>query len=185
MSMENRSFVEALEEVRQSRPIVSPNLGFRKQLSLWFDMGFTLEGSSRAHAIYKMECVARQMARGTDFSQISLPYADNPTESYYMCTNCQAGIFAQDHLIHHEKGVNRWGLKDPNCENLECRGHFLRVINWMKVQIENGESGDLVCPNCAIILGSWNWRPLNCTCKSSVVPSFIILKAKVSFSGNW
>jgi hypothetical protein len=39
----------ALAKLKQARSCVSPNSGFTEQLTLWRDMGFSLEGDSKAH----------------------------------------------------------------------------------------------------------------------------------------
>jgi len=49
----NMSVYEAYDAVKKSRPCVSPNIGFLKQLLLFNEMGLKLEGTSLAHQVYK------------------------------------------------------------------------------------------------------------------------------------
>jgi len=187
MYVDHIPFEQALEQVRKARPIVSPNHGFRKQLIMWHEMEYQIEGTKKAHSVYKMEIAAKKLRRGMTLQEMQLPYAPDPQESYYMCSSCQRGLFSDENIITHEKGVDTWGYKEESCNSLECRGYYLQLMSWMKDQIEKGNGGDLICPSegCGATLGSWSWKPLSCSCHSVICPSFTVLKARVTFSGKW
>jgi len=187
MKVDGLTFEEALEEVKKARPIVSPNLGFRKQLNLWYDMQFQLEGTTKAHAVYKMEMAARKFIVTGTLDAAVLHYAPDPVESYYMCDLCQRGLFGEDNLVPHEKGIGRWGFKEYSEIELECTGHHIQVMAWMKGQIEGSSGGQLQCPTptCNNVVGSFSWQHTNCTCESVIRPAFVIIKTKVTFTGKW
>jgi len=187
MKTDRITFEEALEEIQKARPIVSPNLGFRKQLRMWYDMEYELEGNTKAHALYKMEIAAKRVTATGRVDSSLLQYAGDPGESYYMCNQCERGLFSPDHFVPHEKGVGRWGFKEYSAEELDCTGHYVQVMSWMKEQIEAASLGDLYCPtpDCKNVIGSFSWQSTICSCASVVRPAFLIHKEKVTFTGTW
>jgi len=183
MWSERITFNKALEEVRKARPWVSPNYGFVKQLNLWYNLGYQLEGTTKAHAIYKMQHSAKIVREGTDLSDISLIYSPDPQKPYYMCSNCKLGLFTKENIMEHDKSVDSWGWKDTK-KDLECTGYYLQPMEWMKEQIQKKKDGEFLCPTkeCGVNLGSWNWDQVECSCETEVVPSFVIFTKSVSFS---
>jgi len=172
-------FAPALVKLKQARSCVSPNSGFTEQLNLWREMGFSLQGDSKAHRIYKLRSLAHKFC-GKDAEPDDIPTFDDPVlhqtgTAGFQCRGCSRLLFLEDHLVGHQKGVGAVSL----CSNsrLECDSYYVAPMSWM-LGIHK-MSGDIQCPSCFIVIGSWNWEPTKCSCLTSVTPAFKLDKFKV------
>jgi len=182
MATESLTFEQALEEVKKARPFVSPNMGFRRQLRLWQEMGCTIEGTTKAHAMYKMERAASQFSKKKSVDPDGISYGTKTKDSHFKCAKCQGDVFSDEHLIEHEKGISRWGWRLNDSVDRSCNIHSIQIMDWMRGHVESVGSGDLKCPtpDCGAILGSWDWSDRECSCQTNIRPAFVILKSKVT-----
>jgi len=186
MTSESLTATNALEDLRKVRPCVCPNIGFKKQLDMWFDMGFTLEGSSKFHRLYQLQKIS---LNGIS-EDIQLPYAEDSIgaqEDCWACSSCRRKLFTPSNIIDHEPSVANAYCRE---EKMKCEVVYVEPIAWMSSSVQpnlicnynRGGLGELRCPNrhCSQIVGSWSMRPHICQgCQGVVCPAFQIKKHKV------
>jgi len=145
-------------------------------------MQFSLDGESKAHRIYKLRALAHKFC-SKDGEKEVVPTTEDPalisvppTTQVFQCRGCSRTLFLENHLIEHEKGM---GTAFSFCSSLlaECDAYYIEPMNWM-IGI-NKTRGDIQCPSCFTVIGSWNWEPTKCSCFTSLTPSFKIDKSKV------
>jgi len=176
MKKENLFVEEALSSVRNARPIVSPNCGFMKQLKMWDEMNYTLEGNSKAHRLFKLQKLSIEFSQFGTIPQLQLEEDKNIQLDFdYSCKNCQKELFTELNIIDHIKGVSIHGKRW--CEDKECNFLFLEPLSWMGELTK--EFGELLCPKCGIYLGNWTWASSKCSCLTTVSPSFKIFRENI------
>jgi len=188
MATENLTLTEAIEEVRKCRPCICPNHGFKKQLQLWHQMNFTLEGKTKAHRLYKLQ----RLSKGFDDDKKELCFAEDLTqqstvENIYACNSCRRKLFTESNIIEHD--IDEFNLFGRYFDRGTCDSFYIEPIEWMSSSVQpkiicnynRGELEELRCPNrhCMQILGTWTLCSTMCNCKATVCPSFQIKKHKV------
>lgn len=174
MKSERISQTEALSIVKTARPIVSPNCGFKKQLGMWEEMHYILEGTNKAHRLYHLQKCSREFNQYGKIPNIK-PEEDPQnihiidSDFVFSCKQCQRELFLESNSIEHIKGLSLYGKNW--CEDGDCEFVYLEPISWMG-DITKASCGDLNCPKCGIILGSWTWSSSRCSCSTMVSPSF-------------
>jgi len=185
MKTDNISFETALEIVRAARPICSPNGGFRIQLKLWYEMGFQLEGTTKAHKIYHTKSLQHEMsAQGKLTTPLMITHMNEDLKEgkVYCCKKCDNKLFTEDHIITHERGVNRFGYTFWNAKKEDCSLHNLIPLSWMN-DIHIKEDGNFMCPgNCGTLIGSWSWNSIPCNCGTILSPAFVVNITEVACS---
>lgn len=202
MRTRHLSLEEALQFVRERRPIVGPNDGFMEQLELYEKMGCRVDSSNEEFRRYTLSNVAFGIKIGfqqpcelpTDFYH-SEKKPSSPKDTVYKCRICRQPLFRSSALMAHKKGKGSaafdWRSKipanqreaspegDQTKEGEECyESLFIEPVEWMRGHVETSE-GKLACPKCQSKLGSFVWYGEPCPCGAWVAPAFHIQRSKV------
>jgi len=178
---------EALSLVKRVRPVVQPNCGFMKQLKMWEQMEYTINGNTRAHRLYLLEKLSLKYRDNGEIPDITS--YQNPqnlesidSEIIYCCINCQMELFSNLCIIEHAKGIGPHG-KNWFCTTMECDSFYLEPLAWMGNLSKDGIH-ELNCPNCNQHFGNWTWKESNCSCTTVIYPSFQVKKENVNKKKN-
>jgi len=179
MKSHGLSFEEAFSMVKASRPIVSPNCGFLKQLKMWEEMQYNLEGTSKSHKAYHLQKASKEFYGSSKMSIVipgedpqNIPSIDSDLTNSCKC--CQRDLFLDSNVISHLKGVSDQGKL---WFEEKCGYTYIEPMSWMGELC--GSGGQLYCPRCKVQLGSWNWTKSQCSCGSTIQPSFRIISDKI------
>jgi len=107
------------------------------------------------------------------------------TSMVFCCSNCGRKLFRDANIMEHVCGqegrLSKCLLfRSPDIFKC-CDAFFIEPVRWMITNDLQFVEGKLSCPNvdCNQTLGSWSWKLTECSCMSSVFPSFRIFKKKV------
>ncbi|ETS78978.1 hypothetical protein PFICI_08831 [Pestalotiopsis fici W106-1] len=186
--------LSALSTVREARSLAEPNPGFMRQLELWWEMGCPV-GSDDAvenHPIYQKwlyenklkEARDARMAPDADwirFEDEAEPADDSAEQKtsgkQMRCKKCRR-VLANSKFIVDHNGTGQ----DDNKEKADCQHIFVETLSWMRPYLQEGAlDGRLLCPNakCNAVVGRFDWRGFNCSCKEWVCPAFSLHRSRV------
>ncbi|EAA30414.1 hypothetical protein GE21DRAFT_10572 [Neurospora crassa] len=193
-----RAVTQAINWVRQTRPIAEPNDGFMEQLELWWTMGCPLESGDDAvenHPAYQRWLYKREVEDATRIGRVpdwirfedeeaaKLASENNNKEAEagggaaslsLRCKKCRRTLATKPFIVPHHQGK---GNKERDC------GHyFVEALSWMRPTLEQGElEGRLTCPNqkCLASVGRYTWQGFRCSCGDWIAPAFSLQKSKV------
>ncbi|KRX40643.1 Dual specificity protein phosphatase 12 [Trichinella murrelli] len=171
---------EALFRIQAVRSIVCPNMGFMKQLNLFFKFGWQVD---RNRPEYKLLALGkwRKLHEGgltkSTISEIISPDPDefspanstNCPKTLYTCRKCRRCLYTQQSLLEHDKKK-----PDDDCADID----FILPVKWMAESILQYE-GKINCPKCGSKLGSFIWSGSRCGCTAWISPAFMIHRCKV------
>jgi dual specificity phosphatase 12 len=151
---------DALKMVAQARSIICPNYGFKRQLDLWHEMNYNLEGDSDAHKRYRILQHHRQLSRMGEAYPDWKPRASDPLPNQagtFSCRKCQHPLFHDSHCI----------VKRPegpgSATAAPIKGHLVEPLPWIaRVPVSSNQpitwrttlDAPLPCPGCSTIVGS-------------------------------
>ncbi|KAI5286391.1 tyrosine protein phosphatase yvh1 [Ascosphaera aggregata] len=194
---------EALEMIRQTRPLCEPNEGFMEQLELFHRMQCPLDVVG--HPDYKRWVYEKavelsvQCGRGPELEDvrfedehaITTASACNSTKdeaTEIRCRKCRRKLATLPFIIPHEQSQ----------QGTQCAHIFLHPLTWMRPSLfpeqppqpnafgydasaEAPISGRIVCPNlsCAANIGKFAWQGMPCSCGTWIVPAIGLAKARV------
>ncbi|KAL2131515.1 hypothetical protein VTI74DRAFT_4936 [Chaetomium olivicolor] len=189
----NQAVAQALEWVRQTRPIAEPNDGFMRQLEMWWDMGCPADSNDAVEKepayqrwVYKREVEdAARIGRAPDwirFEDEEVPDGGAKSgipdgrggKTELKCKKCRR-VLATDPFIVPHQGRS-------NTERSDCGHFFIEALSWMRPILEEGAlDGRLICPNakCAASIGRYAWQGFKCSCGEWVAPAFSLQNSKV------
>ncbi|XP_003379610.1 putative dual specificity phosphatase, catalytic domain protein [Trichinella spiralis] len=170
---------EALLRIQAVRSIVYPNMGFMKQLNLFFKFGWQVD---RNRPEYKLLALGkwRKLHEGgltkSTISEIISPDPDefspanstNCPKTLYTCRKCRRCLYTQQSLLEHDKKK-----PDDDCADID----FILPVKWMAESILQYE-GKINCPKCGSKLGSFIWSGSRCGCAAWISPAFMIHRCK-------
>ncbi|OUC42965.1 dual specificity phosphatase, catalytic domain protein [Trichinella nativa] len=170
---------EALFRIQAVRSIVCPNMGFMKQLNLFFKFGWQVD---RNRPEYKLLALGkwRKLHEGgltkSTISEIISPDPDefspanstNCPKTLYTCRKCRRCLYTQQSLLEHDKKK-----PDDDCADID----FILPVKWMAESILQYE-GKINCPKCGSKLGSFIWSGSRCGCTAWISPAFMIHRCK-------
>jgi hypothetical protein len=96
----------ALAKLRKARPCVCPNQGFRRQLDLWGEMQYSLDGKTKAHRLYNLQKMAIEYET-TRRIPTTIYVADDPqsdSEEVFACGSCRRKLFTSANIVEHNNG---------------------------------------------------------------------------------
>ncbi|KAF8422097.1 protein-tyrosine phosphatase-like protein [Tirmania nivea] len=192
MKTRKLSAEDALETVRAARPLVCPNLSFRKQLKLYEEMG--CPDAVQEHPKYQRWLFKNQVEMSNMIGRApdQIRFCDQEKEVARVqgleegssenvelelrCKRCRQTLATSHALAPHTAVLSLARDSNPQV----CAHHFLEPLLWMKPEMSKGAvSGKLKCPKCDSKVGSYAWQGIQCSCGSWVVPGISVAKGKV------
>ncbi|RVD86426.1 uncharacterized protein DFL_004702 [Arthrobotrys flagrans] len=153
----------AIEILRTSRPIVCPNLAFRKQLDIYSE---NLDEAMRnlddvpayQRYLYRREVeISRLAHKAPTINHYGEDEAKEGSDMVLKCRKCRRTLALSKSFVDHcaasppvasssrDRILNAVGINKTNCQH-----HFLDPVVWMKPELEKGEmEGKLECPKCS------------------------------------
>ena len=184
---------QALQWVRETRPVAEPNDGFMRQLELWWDMGCPAGSDDAVEKepayqrwLYKREVEdAARIGRAPDWirfedeeTRAAVAKSGSPgnggVDTDLRCKKCRRVLATGAFVVPHRGR----GHTDP----LDCPHFFIEALSWMRPILEEGElDGRLICPNtkCGASIGRYAWQGFKCSCGEWVAPAFSLQNSKV------
>ncbi|KAF8474902.1 protein-tyrosine phosphatase-like protein, partial [Kalaharituber pfeilii] len=190
MKTRNLSAEDALRLISDIRPIICPNLSFRKQLELYEQMG--CPDNVQEHPKYQRWLFHQQveMSNAVGRAPDQIRFCDQEQEIAMVeglaegssekvevelrCKRCRQTLATSHCLVPH--------IAKQSTDNnaIACAHHFLEPLLWMKPELSKGTvSGKLECPKCKARVGSYAWQGLKCSCGGWVVPGISVARGKV------
>ncbi|KAK4151727.1 protein-tyrosine phosphatase-like protein [Chaetomidium leptoderma] len=188
-----QAVAQALEWVRETRPIAEPNDGFMRQLEMWWDMGCPAASDDAVEKepayqrwLYKREVEdAARIGRAPDFLRFEDEAAQggsaeargtNGAEAgtELRCKKCRRVLATGAFIVPHQG--------PGNAERPDCPHFFIEALSWMRPILEEGAlDGRLICPNakCVASIGRYAWQGFKCSCGEWVAPAFSLQNSKV------
>ncbi|KAK6333306.1 tyrosine protein phosphatase yvh1 [Orbilia javanica] len=186
----------AIDILRNSRPIVCPNLAFRKQLDIYAD---NLDQAMRnlddvpeyQRYLYRREVEMSRLAhKAPTINHYGEDETSGGSDMELKCRKCRRTLALSKSFVDHyaasppvtsssrDRILNMVGVNKNNCQH-----HFLDPVVWMKPELEKGEmEGKLECPKCSSKVGSYAWHGMKCNCGIWVTPAISLAKSKVDES---
>lgn len=188
---------DAVNSVKECRPRIRPNDGFKFQLELFSQMNYQVDSQNLLYKKFKLDAMVLQMQEGSNPDSIpSDLLAASPTEgqtkgeTIYRCKKCRLPLFRESSLLSHLVGEGKeafsWKSKLSNLSKMKSEeictvSLFIEPVQWM-ADIVTKQDGKLSCPKCVSKLGSFIWCGEKCPCGAWVAPAFHIQKGKVDLS---
>ncbi|EGX54345.1 tyrosine protein phosphatase yvh1 [Orbilia oligospora] len=186
----------ALEILRQSRPIICPNLAFRKQLDIYSEnLEQAIQNLDDVPAyqryLYRKEVELSRLAhKAPTINHYGEDESKEGSDMQLKCRKCRRTLALSSSFVDHyaasppvasssrDRILNAVGINKNNCQH-----HFLDPIVWMRPELEKGEmEGKLECPKCSSKIGSYAWHGMKCSCGIWVTPAISLAKGKVDES---
>ncbi|KAK3293791.1 protein-tyrosine phosphatase-like protein [Chaetomium fimeti] len=179
---------QALQLVRETRPVAEPNDGFIRQLEMWWDMGCpagTDDAVEQEPAyqrwLYKREVEdAARIGRAPDWirfeDEVASGADDAGAGTEIRCKKCRRMLATDRFSVWHQH--RGWDEAD----RAGCPHFFIEALSWMRPILEEGAlEGRLICPNtkCSASIGRYAWQGFKCSCGEWVAPAFSLQSSKV------
>lgn len=191
---------QAVEWVRQGRPIAEPNSGFMRQLELWWEMGCPADDDRAVenHPIYQKwlyECKlkeSRDLGMAPEAEWIRFEDEEEGTvkednaglqagtaagaANEIRCKKCRQVLANSKFVVEHQ-GTGNKASSAANCAHI-----FIETLSWMRPALEEGAlDGRLVCQNakCGATIGRFAWQGFKCTCGEWICPAFSLNRSRV------
>ncbi|KAK4034943.1 protein-tyrosine phosphatase-like protein [Parachaetomium inaequale] len=189
-----QAVAQALQWVRETRPVAEPNDGFMRQLEMWWDMGCPADSDDAVEKepayqrwLYKREVEdAARIGRAPDW----IRFEDEATKleggakageadggdagTELRCKKCRRVLATGPFIVPHQ---GRGNAEQPGCPHF-----FIEALSWMRPILEEGAlDGRLICPNskCSASIGRYAWQGFKCSCGQWVAPAFSLQNSKV------
>ncbi|KAF2759685.1 phosphatases II [Pseudovirgaria hyperparasitica] len=181
---------EALDLLRQARPICEPNEGFMHQLQLFHEMNTPddVESSPVYQRWMYMREVEMSRACGQAPDADKIRFEDEHTQSIdkarfeMKCRKCRRPLATSQFLEQHSKST----LEDKKIEKTgnpslaDCAHYFVDPLSWMRHELEQGKvEGRLECPKCRTNVGKYAWQGMQCSCGTWVVPGISLSRSRI------
>ena len=200
---------DALERLREVRPIVGPNAGFMDQLKLYRAMACPSDVA--AHPQYQRWLYQREveasLACGRPPDEIRFedearaPAAAAGSSAVatldVRCRRCRRSLATSAYLVEHKPRQSSGRLSHkavavgsfPSAPDQpasaappKCAHIFVDPLSWMRPELEQGKlDGRLECPSaqCRSVVGKYAWQGMRCSCGGWVIPAFSLAKGRV------
>ena len=198
---------EALERLREVRPIAEPNAGFMTQLELYHSMGCPNDVVAQPKYqrwLYQRE-VETSLACGRPPDAIRFE-DEEPRDSEsgnsaaatldVRCRKCRRNLATSTYLVSHEPKQSSGKLQaDASVDSFPntpgqpaapapttCAHIFIDPLSWMRPELEQGKlEGRLQCPSerCHSVVGKYAWQGMRCSCGGWIIPAFSLAKGRV------
>ncbi|KAH6855538.1 protein-tyrosine phosphatase-like protein [Chaetomium sp. MPI-CAGE-AT-0009] len=173
-----QAVAQALQWVRETRPVAEPNDGFMRQLEMWWDMGCPADSDDAVEQepayqrwLYKREVEdAARIGRAPD----RIRFEDEEAPGAIRCKKCRRVLATGPFIVPH-RGRGE-------ADRADCPHFFIEALSWMRPILEEGAlDGRLICPNakCSASIGRYAWQGFKCSCGEWVAPAFSLQSSKV------
>ncbi|KAF3907962.1 hypothetical protein ABW21_db0207717 [Orbilia brochopaga] len=182
----------ALDIIRETRPIICPNIGFREQLELYYQnlaQAISNLGDVPAYQrfLYRKEVEISRMADKAP--TITYWGGDEATEGGSIeslkCKMCRRTLALPESFVDHQAKsppitATARDIAAAGPSKGSCQHHFVDPVVWMRPELEKGlMEGKLECPKCNAKVGSYAWHGMKCTCGLWVVPAISLARGRV------
>jgi dual specificity phosphatase 12 len=176
---------EALDQIRQSRPLVEPNEGFMQQLEMYHRMNTPInveESPVYQRWMYQREVqISSECGMAPEASKIRYEDEHLATEDAenaefeLKCKKCRRTLATSAFLIPHQPPPHN----EPFPASLTCAHHFLDPLSWMRDELGKGEiEGRFDCPKCKAQVGKYSWKGMRCSCGKWETPAITLAKSR-------
>jgi len=191
-----QAVAQALQWVRETRPVAEPNDGFMRQLEMWWDMGCPADSDDAVERepayqrwLYKRDVEdAARIGRAPDWIRFEDEEATpeggggakaggtdgGEAGTELRCKKCRRVLATGPFIVPHQ---GRGNVEQPGCPHF-----FIEALSWMRPILEEGAlDGRLICPNakCSASIGRYAWQGFKCSCGQWVAPAFSLQNSKV------
>ncbi|KAK3385630.1 protein-tyrosine phosphatase-like protein [Podospora didyma] len=198
----SEAVAQALQWVRETRPIAEPNDGFMRQLEIYWEMGCPANSDDAVEKepayqrwLYRREVDdAARIGRAPDWIRFEDEEAEKEGGAgtgtgigadagkekagddgmELRCKKCRRVLATKPFVIPHQ---GRGSSERPDCPHF-----FIEALSWMRPTLEEGVlEGRLMCPQakCGASIGRYAWQGFKCSCGDWVAPAFSLQKSKV------
>jgi len=186
----NIPFKQALVHLQQTRVIVCPNLGFREQLEIFWEMKYQIDPKNKSFKRLKLMAMGKEREENGKLEKIE--YGEDPEKkvmvgdvrpSTYRCKKCRKVLFDEENVIEHELGKadafsrNSNFSRPTNPSRESCTSVFSEPMEW--IQGLESLDGSITCPKCESKVGNFSWIGSQCSCGAWVSPAFVFHKSKI------
>jgi dual specificity phosphatase 12 len=186
--------INALNWVRQGRPIAEPNPGFMRQLELWWAMGCPVDADNAVEKmpkyqrwLYEKELAeSRALGRKPDWIVFEDEKEEKEGEEEVetqetsrkeiRCKKCRRVLANEDYIVPH-RSLQQAAKRSEPCPHI-----FIEALSWMRPTLETEAlDGRLTCPNekCGATVGRFAWQGFKCSCGEWVCPAMSLNRARV------
>lgn len=184
------SVLDALNQLRESRPVCEPNSGFMHQLDLYAKMQTPADVDS--HPMYQRWLYQRELQLSRDTGMA--PEADKirfedehvqstgsaPASLELRCRRCRRALATSQYLVEHSPREILENPASPPVPSSACSHYFVDPLSWMRTELEQGKlDGRLECPKCKTNVGKYAWQGMQCSCGDWVVPGVSLAKGRI------
>ncbi|CAG2117707.1 unnamed protein product, partial [Medioppia subpectinata] len=164
---------ESMAFVRTKRPIIRPNDGFQRQLSLYEWMGCRLDGNDRRFRQYLLKMFVPSNCRQLSQYFERLLYVENSTANLrlgpkFVCKHCHQKLFHEIHVLKSTDSTTDW----------TCGDLFIEPQIWMSNAIQSlAKSVAIIkCQNCVKTVAKCLRNQEVCNCRHHQNVHFLKIK---------
>ncbi|KAJ2308121.1 tyrosine protein phosphatase yvh1 [Coemansia sp. RSA 2706] len=195
MQKERLTAEQALAAIKEKRPQVHPNEGFREQLQLYYDINYDV---SSTEALYRRFLIRHNAEHYREYGEMGAVIAGiDPSAQAQLasrlvrCKKCRRALVTDANIIEHQAGAGQaefsykkrdtGGTSTPHAfpQNRACSSLFVEPMEWMDGVGDGLVENRIQCPKCLAKLGAYNWAGAQCSCGKWITPSFQIHRNKV------
>ncbi|KAJ6261319.1 Tyrosine-protein phosphatase [Drechslerella dactyloides] len=180
----------ALDIIRETRPCICPNLGFREQLDLYYqNLAQAIENLNDVPAyqrfLYRKEVEISRMAdKAPTITYWGQDESPTPNAESLKCKMCRRTLALSQSFVDHTPKppvtATSRDIAGTSGPKATCQHHFIDPVVWMRPELEKGlMEGKLECPKCNAKVGSYAWHGIKCTCGRWVVPAISLARSRV------
>ena len=196
---------QALDIIRESRPIVEPNPGFMDQLRLYHSMGcpqdVTVEPAYQRWLYQREVEMSVACGRAPDtirFEDEASPGSDPSPQTPHAsvelrCRRCRRSLAKSPYILAHTpkapsatQAAQAGPISTLDNDMVDtaaappCAHVFLDPLSWMRPELEQGKlEGKLNCPKCSSNVGKYAWQGMRCSCGTWVTPAVSLAKGRI------
>ncbi|KAL1304817.1 hypothetical protein AAFC00_003745 [Neodothiora populina] len=185
---------EALEQIRQSRPLCEPNEGFMKQLELYHEMQMPIDIAGNTiyqRWLYQREVeMSRACGQAPEAEKIRFEdehVSDKEEGGFTLkCKKCRGSLATSQFILPHSPLVSHRrfqpidNVASAAQTSPDCAHYFVDPLSWMRPELELGKlDGRLECPKCKTNVGKYAWQGMRCSCGEWVIPAITLAKARI------
>jgi dual specificity phosphatase 12 len=169
-------FDAAWKSLQETRPIVSPNVGFRYQLQLFAEMKYTLDNAHQQFKRMKIVAMAKEREMRGSLKKVDFGVDLSDNVDVYRCKKCRTVLASENNIVTHESGPGQTSFdwrkrsmmgsaffgedsehKKPTVATEPCTSVFVEPMDWIQGIAEGQIEGQILCRKCDSKLGSFNW----------------------------
>ncbi|KAK6354839.1 tyrosine protein phosphatase yvh1 [Orbilia brochopaga] len=185
----------ALDIIRETRPVICPNIGFREQLELYYanlDQAIKNLGDVPAYQrfLYRKEVEISRMAdKAPTITYYTQDKVEGESVESLKCKMCRRTLALPQSFVEHtpkppvtatSRDIAGTSIPGTSSPRGPCQHHFIDPVVWMRPELEKGlMEGKLECPKCNAKVGSYAWQGMKCNCGRWVIPAISLARGRV------